>query len=100
MIEMRVARRPGEHRARDAKIIMLSRRAVIDDAALAELGLKPHQLIKGAFAHGPSTILSSPGRLGGEEVEGDVRAPWPSAAHCAGRVSSSSAPTSRVELQG
>jgi hypothetical protein len=37
--------------AHDAKIIMLARRATVDDPALAVFGLKPHELLISASAH-------------------------------------------------
>jgi hypothetical protein len=51
MFQMRMPRRPRQHGAGDAEIVMLARRAFVDGAALAQLGLKRYQLLMGAPGH-------------------------------------------------
>src|SRR5579863_747031 len=48
IIEMHVLARPDQHGQRHAEIVMLPRRAFIDDAALALFGFERHKLRKGA----------------------------------------------------
>ena len=51
MVQMRELRRPGQHGAGDAEIVVLSGKAFIDGAALAQLGLKRYQLLMSALGH-------------------------------------------------
>src|SRR5262245_26530788 len=50
---MRMARRPREHGARNAKTIVMPRRASIDDPAVSHFGLKRHQLLIRLSGHWP-----------------------------------------------
>ena len=46
---MRMLRRPGQHRQRDAEIIMLTRRTGIDDTALLIFDSQLRKLLIGAL---------------------------------------------------
>jgi len=48
---MRMLCRPGQHGAGHAKIIVLSRQAIIDSAGVAQFGFEAVKLLVGASEH-------------------------------------------------
>jgi hypothetical protein len=50
-LQVWMPRRPGEHSAGDAEIVVLPGQAFVDDAGVAKLGLEVHKLLVGFLAH-------------------------------------------------